>query len=214
MIKKASCLLILSLSVFLTACEGKTGASPVGDQPTQQAEENTQTDTEPTQEADKPEADDTEADDPAQSESNDAWAVPDDVSFNLTPEQRTEYDEYIKNADIGTLKGSSPLDVAKIYIQCGIDGNWEAEYNLYAQQGITMTKDEWRELNDVDVGTLDLSTRQSQANYIFPFLQDGQVEEEADTCIITFHDAQEREITFKLLKNEDGIWLVKFNPFD
>ena len=93
--------------------------------------------------------------------------------FTLTDTQQALFDAYSKNFnfDISIFKNTDPIDIAQVFIECGIEGLWEGEYNMCVNWPIS--KAEYRDEALADVAANDIRTRRDKANYVFPYLKDG-----------------------------------------
>ncbi|MCL2351288.1 MAG: hypothetical protein FWC55_02020 [Firmicutes bacterium] len=152
------------------------------------------------------------------------------TAFKLTDAQQALFDEYTKNLDIGIFKDANPVDVAQVYIECGIEGKWEAEYNLYDPNGVFQTKDEYHRAFVADMNNADIRTRRSLADLMFPYLNDGRFIDDGNNLgHILFDSPAETDASqgesatlgplikkiFRFSKNGDGIWLLATqNPYE
>ena len=147
------------------------------------------------------------------------------TEFTLSEKQIELYEKYTENLDISIFENVDPVDTAHVWIECGIMGKWECEYNLYSQAGLYVTKEEWQKMNYEDMEKLDIRSRRSMANIMFPFLQEGSFVEtgpgigrlEFESPMMGMEGqyasgaVQDNEMWFV---KENGIWMVKFHPFD
>ncbi|MDR1913394.1 MAG: hypothetical protein LBQ68_02780 [Clostridiales bacterium] len=148
-----------------------------------------------------------------------------ETRFELTESQRALYDAYVKdfNFDTSLLKDASAIDTAHIYIECGINGLWEGEYNLFYFKSKPLSKVSYKEENDKDLATLDIRTRRDMANIVFPFLSDGEFTDNGDgTGYIDFESVHPEDYSKQTLiymrvnmVQSDGVWLIDFdNKFE
>ena len=98
-----------------------------------------------------------------------------DNLFELTNEQQALFEEYSRdfNFDISIFQGVDPIDVAQVFIECGINGLWEGEYYLSYFEFGTVSKEAFHREFLHDVATQDIRMRRSVANISFPNLNDG-----------------------------------------
>jgi len=144
--------------------------------------------------------------------------------FTLTAEERAAYERLVAELSTDAFYGLSPISVAKIYIQAGIDGEWEAEFIAHNQESMRMTREDWQELHEVDQEWSVIESRQSLANWVFPFLDDAEVIIDGDRATLHFYsvpDPEELEFdpdfpgephVFNLIRNDRGIWEARFRP--
>ncbi|MDR3240272.1 MAG: hypothetical protein LBT44_09330 [Clostridiales bacterium] len=148
--------------------------------------------------------------------------------FSLTEQQQQLFDEYSKDFrfDVSAFKDASPVDIAQVFIQCGIEGYWEGEYNLYSFESTdaVISKEDFKKESDEDMLLTDLRTRSDYANIAFAGLKDGKFADNGDSTgwieftayETSFEDTAlisiEKKMHFHL--NDEGIWLVRFHPFD
>ncbi|MDR2649530.1 MAG: hypothetical protein LBB94_07425 [Clostridiales bacterium] len=142
--------------------------------------------------------------------------------FTLTAAQQALFDSYSKdfNFDISLFKDASPVDVAQVFVECGIEGLWEGEYNLYYFETRRVAKADYKADFEKDLSTLDIRTRRDQANLVFPYLKDGVFVEESDgSGYIEFESMEQTsdyETLYKVktkmnLKKVDGVWKIDQN---
>ncbi len=143
----------------------------------------------------------------------------------LTEKQRALYDEYKKQWDINAFKDADPMDVALVYIQLVIDGEWEGEYNLLDFTGYfdNITYQEYYDMIKNEQDFDNPENRRVRIEWIVGMLSQGTfVDEGNGTGKIHFKSVDpdgvdmEKQInmTMQLNKNKDGIWKVRYFPFD
>jgi hypothetical protein len=142
--------------------------------------------------------------------------------FTLTDSQQALFNSYSKdfNFDISLFKGASAIDVAQVFIECGIEGLWEGEYNLYYFKSRQVAKADFKAEFEKDLTTLDIRTRRDQANIVFPNLKDGTFVDAGDgSGYIEFDSVEqtadyENLYTVKMRMNfikVDDIWQIDQN---
>jgi len=141
--------------------------------------------------------------------------------FTLTAEEREIYERFIVELNTDLFYGLSPISVTKIYIQAGIEGEWEAEFYAHNQESMETTKEEFYEQHRIDMQWSVLESRQSAANWFFPFIDDGEVIIEEDRAVVVFHSVPEPDVPLEhqdtlhvmnLIRNDAGIWEMRFRP--
>jgi len=144
------------------------------------------------------------------------------TKFTLTDAQQALFDAYSKNFsfDISVFKGAAPIDVAQVFIECGIEGYWEGEYNLFYFSDKKVTKVSYKAEYDKDVATRDLRTRRDFADIMMPYLKDGEfIKEGADSGYIRFASYENTSdftglvtVVYRTyLKQINGIWMMDQN---
>jgi len=98
------------------------------------------------------------------------------TEFTLTSAQQALYEAYIKdwNFDVSIFKGADPIDVGQVFIQCGLSGYWEGEWNLFHPERLyDNTREQYKAAHDFDESMYDIRTRKYFADVTLPFLKDG-----------------------------------------
>ncbi len=133
----------------------------------------------------------------------------DDV-FSLTDEEKKLYDKYIESGDINLFKDTTQITTAKIFAQCGLDMNWEREFDLYAKEGMPITKEAYGE--QVMKEPLADKERLFKIDDMFCYADKGEfIATDENHGYIKLIDRTLFEFKFYMVK-EDGIWLVRVNP--
>ncbi|MDR1000837.1 MAG: hypothetical protein LBL96_08580 [Clostridiales bacterium] len=104
------------------------------------------------------------------------------TKFELTATQQQLYDTYIKDFSFSTtiFADADPIDIAAVFIECGVNGLWEGEYNLFCFNGEPLTRADYKAENDADLATLDLRSRRDMASLVFPFINEGAFVDNSD----------------------------------
>ena len=142
--------------------------------------------------------------------------------FTLTETQQKLFDKYSENFnfDISVFKGAAPVDVAQVFIECGINGLWEGEYNLFYFETRQVRKVDFKAEFDRDASAVDIRTRRDYANLLMSGLKDGKfVDDGGGYGHIEFKSYDMTsdyegiyEAAAKLnLKQVDGIWMINQN---
>ena len=141
--------------------------------------------------------------------------------FTLTEEERAAYERLKAELTTDAFYGLSPISVAKIYVQAGIDGEWEAEWTAHNYESMEVTKEEFYDQHLIDMMWSEIASRQSLANWVFPFIDDAEVFIEGNRAMIVFDSVPEPDVpeehqdtlhVFNLIKNDAGIWEMRFRP--
>jgi len=212
-------LVLACLFLFLTACGGSANPNPTDTLPYQDGNPDTQQGVNSAQEplAQQDVVFPTgEFDDPFET-----FIDPDNL-FELTDEQQALFDEYSRdfNFDISVFQGVDPVDVAQVFIECGINGLWEGEYNLFYFEFNPLSKEEFFIAFEHDMSTTDLRTRRSMANVSFRNLNDGTFVDLGDgSGYIEFHSVDSDmvnvfEATLRLnMRLVDDVWMINQSRF-
>ena len=160
--------------------------------------------------------------------------------FELSADEQTAYDRLKAELTTDVFEGMSPISVAKVYIQAGVDGEWEAEYTCHSQVGMPMSKEDWHQQHIEDLAWSVLESRKSLADWQFALIDDGEIVIEGDEATIIYFSTpyiesevpstvagedpdiiivepiqEEIEATyneFHMIKNEKDIWEVRYRP--
>jgi len=141
--------------------------------------------------------------------------------FTLSAEERYIYERFLVELDTSLFYGLSPISVAKIYIQAGIDGEWEAEFYAHNQASMEVTKQEFYENHVADMQWSVLESRQSLANWVFPFIEEAEIIVDGERALLVFYSVPEPDFpeeyqdllhVLNLLMNDDGVWEMRFRP--
>jgi hypothetical protein len=134
--------------------------------------------------------------------------VIDQSTFKLSEKESAAYNWFKLNHDRDNLKELTPLSIAKLYVQAGIDGDAETEYALYTSRPdyVMWTKEEHLK----NAAASKVSKEEILA--AFQGLQNGEFIETSDfEGYIKFENANGMQ-GFRLIKDDDGIWKVGFMP--
>ncbi|MEH7885665.1 hypothetical protein V7654_15300 [Bacillus sp. JJ1609] len=130
----------------------------------------------------------------------------DTTAFQLTEAEKTAYNWFKLDHDFDSLKKLSPISIAKLYVQSGIDGDAETEYALYTTRPeyVMWSKEEHIKFSDSD------RTTAAQKLSALGGIQDGKFVETSDfEGYISFENANGSQ-GFRMIKDPDGIWKVAF----
>jgi len=213
---------ILAISLFVTACNREPDYYENGTEP----EQNVTAQAPPIQLQPHPAMTAPANIEPVQQteppdEPFDDFVPPSGYHFTLSAEERDIYERFLVELDTTIFYGLSPISVAKIYIQAGIDGEWEAEFYAHNQDSMEVTKQEFYEHHLVDLEWFVIESRRSLADWAFPFIDDAEIFIDDDRALLVFYSvpdpdfpAEEQDLLhfMNLLMNEDGIWEMRFRP--
>jgi hypothetical protein len=134
--------------------------------------------------------------------------------FNLFPIERTLYDSYVENNDLSVFKDVSLISIAKIFIQCGLDDNIDAEYALYHPDTTTHTLEEYIELNTTEGRAVALQDRLTFADIYFGNIDGAEVKHVTEnTASVNFKSQAGENVSLVFRKSDDGIWLMEYDQF-
>lgn len=135
--------------------------------------------------------------------------------LELSEYEQELFDNYIKSLDINLFKDVSPISIAKIYIHCGITGNWKAEYNIFSMEDYVPSKEDFYEEHINEMALFNLEEREEYArNMFFDIGNAKYVELEDNMSYIYFMDIEGKPIRFMFIENSDGIKLPRFSPIE
>jgi hypothetical protein len=131
--------------------------------------------------------------------------------FELTESEQLIYSEIKKDLNENHIINLTPISIAKIYVQAGIDKNYDVQYALYTdrKEYIQWTKEEDKKIPNSDRTTRD------QAIKSFTNLDKGEFIQTSDfEGYIEYQSKDEpnNKLGFRMIKDEDGIWNVGFMP--
>jgi hypothetical protein len=131
-------------------------------------------------------------------------------SFTLKPDEQAVYNNFQKNLNEQLLKGLEPLIIAKLYIQARLDNKNDIVYALYTDKigYVQWTKEDDEKIPDADRGTIDQILKTFNNIETGKFIQTSDFE-----GYIEYNPNKgESKSGFKMIKDEDGIWNVAFQP--
>jgi len=135
--------------------------------------------------------------------------------FELTEEEILIYTRFKEELSTSVFEGISPFSIARIHIQAGIDGNWKAEYIMFSEVGRERTLEEWESFFMEETIYVDPNMLADMANSMFSLMQEGIFEQVSDTeAHILFQDIYGETLIFRFIRNNQGIWEVRYNPID
>jgi hypothetical protein len=128
--------------------------------------------------------------------------------FELTEEENTVYQKFKMSHDPEALRNLSPLSIAKLYVQAGLDGDAETEYAFYTTDPdyIRWSKEEHLQFAKND------NTSNEQLLEALGGIQDGEWKATSDFEGYISFETKNGPQGFQMRKDADGIWKVHFMP--
>jgi hypothetical protein len=136
-----------------------------------------------------------------------------EYDFKLSPKEQAVYTSFQKDLNEQHLKELEPISIAKLYVQATLDNKREVTYALYTDRlgHVLWTKEEFEKFPKTDTGTkeqektLKLFNNIEKGNFIQTSDFEGYIE------YVASKDADGKS-GFQMIKDEDGIWNVAFQP--
>jgi hypothetical protein len=136
--------------------------------------------------------------------------------FYLTSEEQTIYNSIKQKYVLNKLKNVSPITIAKLYVQAGLDGNYGLEYDLMDDRPESIQWSKEEHLNDIhkDSGNQPPAEKvQYETRILEAHLFEGKfIERENGGTGYILYDSPTNEVGFQMAKNEQGVWQVGFMP--
>lgn len=128
--------------------------------------------------------------------------------FTLSNEENIAYQLFLKDLNEVHLKDLSPISIAKLYVKAEIDQQYDAVYALYTdrKEHIQWTKEEDRAIPKEDRGTKETLIKKFKNIGKGTFIQTSD-----DQGYISFQ-GPDGKLGFQMIKDDDGIWNVAFQP--
>lgn len=133
------------------------------------------------------------------------------LDFKLSVKEQEVYNNFQKDLDEQQLKELEPISIAKLYVQARLDNKNDVVYALYTDKNghVQWSKDEDEKIPNSDRGIREqiLKTFNNIENGKFVQTNDfeGYIEYQSS------EDAKSKS-GFKMIKDDDGIWNVSFQP--
>ncbi|NHN29314.1 RNA polymerase subunit sigma [Paenibacillus agricola] len=136
--------------------------------------------------------------------------------FKLSPQEQEVYSRFQKDLNEQHLKELEPISIAKVYIQASLDNKKEVQYALYTDRSghVLWTKEESEKFTE----TGDRVQNKQQTLKLFNNIEKGSFIQTSDfEGYIEFVprpevQGAEGKSGFQMIKDEDGIWNVAFQP--
>ncbi len=133
-------------------------------------------------------------------------------TFTLTDDEMFVYKQFSQDLNESHLKDLPPISIAKLYVQASLENRKDVVYALYTDRPdyIRMTKEEFMNIPEADNGTYEKTLQ------IFNGIQNGEfIQQNEIKGYIKYDNGDKRGNGFngfQMVKDEDGIWNVGFNP--
>jgi hypothetical protein len=139
--------------------------------------------------------------------------------FTLSPKEQAVYNSFQKDLDEQHLQELGPISIAKLYVQAALNNNREVLYALYTDKTghVLWTKEEFGKFPKTDTGlenqerTLKLFNNIEKGVFIQTSDFEGYIEYMASTGT-EGTQTRENKSGFQMIKDDDGIWNVAFQP--
>ncbi len=134
--------------------------------------------------------------------------------FKLTQEEQALYDSYVGKKDVNVFKNANPINIAKAFINLGINNETELEYKMYSTSNMDASYEDYME--SVESATISTEQRQYFADLLFGALDAGKVVDvNGENCYIEFTtQSPDPEVAkISLIKDENGVWRIDFYNF-
>lgn len=128
--------------------------------------------------------------------------------FTLTDAEKDTYERFKLAYDDNQLKELTPISIVKLYVQSKLDGNKEAEYEMYTTRTdyVLWTKEEHLSYPASDSGTKEQILADFSGVETGRFIQTSEIE-----GYVSFTNTN-GEMGCRMVKDENGIWKVAFMP--
>lgn len=142
----------------------------------------------------------------------------DEAVFEYTDEEIKAFEDFSDGFDKQVLKSLEPLSIAKLWVQAGIQGAWESEYELYAPSTVgDYSKQLQFNAHTADVisteNNPDSTPRKTAAAVMFADLPNAVFVEDSDAVGHLEFTANESEEKVGLaFVKENDVWLLKYYP--
>ncbi|WLR41391.1 RNA polymerase subunit sigma [Bacillus carboniphilus] len=130
-----------------------------------------------------------------------------EMEFGLTEEEKRVYDQFSNDLEEDYLKELPPISIAKLYVYALKENNREVEYALYTDQP---DKVAWTKKEHLQFPNEEFPQHQFEGieSGIFTLTSE-------DDGVISYFAKNKQHVypmSFGMVKDEDGIWNVRFIP--
>jgi hypothetical protein len=127
----------------------------------------------------------------------------------LSAKEQEVYTNFLKDLNEQHLKGLEPISIAKLYVQSQLDNKYDVAYALYTdREGFV----QWTEEEDEKIPHSDRGTKEQVLN-TFKGIEAGKFVQTSDfEGYIEYKPNLESKSGFQMIKDDDGIWNVSFQP--
>ncbi|MCJ8013080.1 M56 family metallopeptidase [Paenibacillus sp. KQZ6P-2] len=127
----------------------------------------------------------------------------------LSAKEQEVYNNFQKDLNEQHLNGLEPISIAKLYVQAKLDNKYDVEYALYTDREgfVQWTKEDDEKIPDSDRGT------EEQVLSTFKNIESGEFVQTSDfEGYIEYQSNSGSKSNFQMIKDDDGIWNVSFQP--
>jgi hypothetical protein len=131
--------------------------------------------------------------------------------FKLSAREQEVYNNFQKDLNEQHLKVLEPISIAKLYVQARLDNKNDVVYALYTDKNghVEWTKEEHEKFSNSDSGTKEQILKTFNNIETGKFVQTSEFE-----GYVEYQSSKDAENKsgFKMIKDDDGIWNVSFQP--
>jgi hypothetical protein len=133
------------------------------------------------------------------------------LDFKLSVKEQEVYNNFQKDLNEQQLKELEPISIAKLYVQARLDNKNDVVYALYTDKNghVQWTKEEDEKIPNSDRG------EREQILKTFNNIENGKFVQTSDfEGYIEYQSSEDvkSKSGFKMIKDDDGIWNVSFQP--
>ncbi|HWO77575.1 MAG TPA: hypothetical protein VNM69_17045 [Bacillus sp. (in: firmicutes)] len=130
--------------------------------------------------------------------------------FSLTEQERNAYERFRLEQNIENLKGLSPISIAKLYIQAGLDEDYLTEYALYTTRPERV---QWSLEEHLEYSQEPLTEAQkAEIINLYKNIDEGEFIQTGENQGYILFMGDQGEMGFQMVKDESGVWKVSFMP--
>lgn len=130
-------------------------------------------------------------------------------NFKLSAKEKEVYSNFQEDLNEQQLKELEPISIAKLYVQARLDNKHDVVYALYTDRNgyVQWTKEEDQKIPDSDRGTKEQILKTFNNIGTGKFIQTNDFR-----GYIEFLSSEDTKTGFQMIKDEDDIWNVSFQP--
>lgn len=131
--------------------------------------------------------------------------------FKLSAKEQEVYNNFQKDLHEQQLNGLEPISIAKLYVQARLDNKYDVVYALYTDKKGYV---QWTKEDDEKIPNSDRGTRE-QILKTFKNIEKGKFVQTSDfQGYIEYRSSEDAnsKSSFQMIKDDDGIWNVSFQP--
>ncbi|MGO4544431.1 RNA polymerase subunit sigma [Paenibacillus sp. 2TAB23] len=133
------------------------------------------------------------------------------LDFKLSDKEQEAYTNFQKDLNEQQLKELEPISIAKLYVEARLDNKNDVAYALYTdREGYV----QWTKEEDEKILISDRGERE-QILKTFNNIENGKFIQTSDfTGYIEYQSSEDakNKSGFQMIKDDDGIWNVSFQP--